>query len=92
MPAKTDKQQRFFFAVKNCKEKGTCKSKLKKAADSMTLSQIEDFTKLENKKLSFKNFLLENNSGCTCTCPSCIDGNCGGCTCPGCVCANCFCR
>ena len=45
MPAKTDKQQRFFFAAERCKKDGNCKGKLKKAADSMTLSQIKDFTK-----------------------------------------------
>lgn len=57
MPSKTEKQQRYFFAVQRCKNEKICPSKeIKDTADSMTRKQIADFTKL-NK--SFKEWLEE---------------------------------
>ena len=44
--AKSKKQQRFMFAVMACKEDGECPSEeIRKAAESMTQKEIEDFTK-----------------------------------------------
>lgn len=43
--AETEKQKRFMHAVERCKEEGDCPSdEIKKAADSMTMKQVKDFT------------------------------------------------
>lgn len=48
MPANTEKQKRFFFAVKRAKhEPGYGDASLHKVADSMTDKDIDDFTKLK---------------------------------------------
>lgn len=42
--AKSDSQRKFFNAVKKCKEEGDCGSEaIKKAADGMTMGDVEDF-------------------------------------------------
>ena len=43
MPSKSRKQQKFFFAVKNAKHDPNAPAHLRKVADSMTDSDIDDF-------------------------------------------------
>jgi len=45
MPSKSLKQQRFFFAVKGAKHNPDAPANLKKVANSMSNSDIDDFTK-----------------------------------------------
>jgi len=46
--AKSRKQQKFMYAAMACKEDGDCPSdEIKKAADSMSQKEIEDFTEME---------------------------------------------
>ena len=45
MPSKSEKQRRFFFAVKGAKHNPNAPAHLKKVADSMSDSDIDDFTK-----------------------------------------------
>ena len=43
--AETEKQKRFMHAVEDCKEDGDCPSdEIEKAADSMTMKQVKDYT------------------------------------------------
>ena len=54
MPAKTEKQRRFFGAVKAAKE-GKLKNPsgaVKKAAEDMTKDQVDDFVKTRDEDLS----------------------------------------
>lgn len=56
MPSVSKNQQRYFFAVKNCKKRNICPSKqIQNTADNMTDDQIDDFLTL--KKKSFKEWL-----------------------------------
>ena len=50
MPSKSEQQRRFFYAVKECKEKGNCTGALKKAAKSMTAKEIEKYLTLKKSK------------------------------------------
>jgi hypothetical protein len=55
MPSVSKSQQRFFGAVKACKETGNCASeKIQKAADSMSKKQIDKFAKTKHKDLPEK--------------------------------------
>ena len=55
MPSKSKAQKRFMYAVKNCKDTGNCKGdKISKAANSMSSSDIKDFTKDKTKGLPEK--------------------------------------
>lgn len=47
MPSVSEKQKRFFHAVKKCKETGKCKPNLKEVAKKLTAKQIEEFLKLQ---------------------------------------------
>jgi hypothetical protein len=49
MPAKTQKQKKFFGAVMGCKKTGACSPATKKAAKSMTKKQVKDFLKAPKK-------------------------------------------
>jgi hypothetical protein len=95
MPAKTEKQRNFFYAVKNCQEKGKCPTKkIKDTASSMTRTQVQDFTHLEGHKItSFKEYMeSREKSNCECKCKPCQEGNCKDCTCKNCKCKNCKCE
>ena len=55
MPSKSKSQQRFMGAVHNCKKNGKCGSKkVKDAAESMTLKEIEKYLKLKSKNVPEK--------------------------------------
>ena len=47
MPSVSEKQRRFFYAVKQCKETGKCKPNIKEVAKKLTTKQIEDFLKVQ---------------------------------------------
>jgi transposase len=63
MPAQSEQQRKFFYAVKKYKSKKGKKSKVSKkikdAANSMTMKQINDFLKPAKKKLPEKKASLE---------------------------------
>lgn len=54
MPSKTKQQQRFFYAVQNCKKGGKCTPELELVADKMSDTGIEHFTHLKPKKKKIK--------------------------------------
>jgi hypothetical protein len=94
MPAKSEKQQRLFFAVKNCQEKGNCpkSKKIRDIAKNMDPRDVEKFTHLESKMITFKEFVeSKENKKCECKCKPCINGDCKKCTCKDCKCKNCKC-
>lgn len=49
MPAKSEKQRKFFYAVKACKEGGKCSAETKKVANELTKKDIVKYTKLKKK-------------------------------------------
>ncbi len=63
MPAKSEKQRKFFGAVVRCKETGDCSSKkVKKTAEGISLEDSKDFARKPKKKnlkeeYSFASFL-----------------------------------
>lgn len=60
MPVESKAQKRFMHVVELCKEKGYCPSdKIKKAADSMSMKSIKDFTRSSSEGLPEK--VKENN-------------------------------
>jgi len=55
MPAQSQAQKNFMYAVKRCKQDDVCPSdKIKKAAESMSMKSIEDFTSTPSKNLPVK--------------------------------------
>lgn len=60
MPAKSEKQQKFFQIVKAYKDKKLSSSEVSKdikdAAKNMSKAQIEKFTKLVKEMMDSKNF------------------------------------
>lgn len=94
MPAKSQKQQKLFFAVQNCQETGNCpkSKKIRDIAKNMDPKDVEKFTHLESKIITFKEF-VENkeNNKCECKCKPCMDGDCKKCNCKDCKCKNCKC-
>ena len=89
MPARSQKQKNFFYAVKNCQENGKCPSKkIKNVADSMSSVDVEKFTHLEHGIMSFKEYVKKRNieNKCKCPCKECKNNNCKNCKCKNCNC------